>query len=77
MESIEKDLFKKMEDEKNDATKPFPNAEKASAAEINKGGDPRLRNYMGKENTGVEGPNWEKMSRWVDGPTTLNAGIFK
>jgi hypothetical protein len=77
MESIEKDLFKKMEDDKNHATKPFSNAEKASAAEINKGGDPRLRNYMGRENTGVEGPNWDKMSRWVDGPTTLNAGIFK
>ncbi len=76
METNNKDLFKKMETEKDDATKPFPNAEKPSAAE-NKGGDPKAKNYMGKDDSGVEGPNWDKVSKNADGDTSQNAGTFK
>ncbi len=77
MESINKDLAKKMEADKDDATKPFPNAEKDSAAEINKGTDPKVKNYKGKEDAGVEGPNWNKKSKDAEGDTGQNAGIFK
>lgn len=77
MEPQGKDLKQKMEDDKDDATKPFPNAQNSSAAEINKGGDPKLKNYMGKDNAGPEGPNWNKMSKDSDGDTSQNAGVFK
>ncbi|HVW96942.1 MAG TPA: hypothetical protein VHA56_13310 [Mucilaginibacter sp.] len=77
MEPREKDLNKKMEDEKDDATKPFPNAQKESAAKINRGIDPKQRNLLGRDDTGPEGPNWDKKSKEVDGDTSENAGIFK
>ncbi len=70
-------LHKKIEDDKDDATKPFSNAEKSSAAEINRGGDAKSRNFLGKDNTGEEGPNFKKKSKEVDGDTGQNAGVFK
>ncbi len=78
METIDDDPIKrKLARDKNDATRPFDNCENENAPEINKAGDARTRNYMNLENQGIEGPNWTKMSRDIDGPTGPNAGIFK
>jgi len=77
MEPREKDLKQKMEDDKDDATERFPNAQNSSAAEINRGTDPNQKNYMGKSDTGPEGPNWNKKSKNSDGATSQNAGVFK
>ncbi|MGZ3871773.1 MAG: hypothetical protein ACXVJD_02580 [Mucilaginibacter sp.] len=76
MESDKKDLVKKMEDERDDATKPFANAEKSSAAEINRGDD-RSGNYNNGKNPETEGPDFDKKSKNSDGDTSENAGIFK
>lgn len=77
MDPREKDLKQKMEEDKDDATERFPNAQNSSAAEINRGTDPNQKNYMGKANTGQEGPNWDKKSENSDGDTSQNAGVFK
>jgi len=77
MDPREKDLNQKMEDDKDDATERFPNAQKSSAVEINRGTDPTQKNYMGKADAGPEGPNWDKKSKDSDGDTSQNAGVFK
>lgn len=75
MENEKRSLQKKMDDEKDNATEAFPNAQKESAAEINKG-DPKAKNYnFGKPDP--QGPNYDKESETVDGSTTANAGTFK
>jgi hypothetical protein len=75
MENEKKSLHKKMEEDKDNATKPFANAEKESAAEINRG-NPKAKNYnYGKADP--QGPNYDKESETADGDTTVNAGVFK
>lgn len=76
MKSNKEHLVKKMEDDKNNATKSFPNAEKASAAAINNGGDKKSKNYK-RGDDGINGPNMDKDSKGVDGDTTVNAGIYR
>ncbi|MDB5015187.1 MAG: hypothetical protein JWQ84_19 [Mucilaginibacter sp.] len=70
-------LDKMMEENKDDATAPSSNAAKASAAEVNRGGDPDSRNYMNKKDAGSEGPDFNKKSKGADGDTGQNAGVFK
>ena len=77
MDPREKDLKQKMEEDKDDATERFPNAQNSSAAEINRGTDPNQKNYMGKTDAGTEGPNWNEKSENSDGDTSQNAGVFK
>ncbi len=68
--------IEKREAGKDDATKPFPNSEKESAAEINRAGDKKSRYYKdGKPEP--QGPNYDSESITVDGDTTVNAGTFK
>jgi len=75
MENEKKSLHQKMEDEKDNATKAFPNAQKESAAEVNRG-NPEAKNYKnGKADP--QGPNYDADSITVDGDTTVNAGTFK
>jgi hypothetical protein len=77
MKNMNQGPLEKMKADKNNATRPFSNAENDFAVEINKGGDPKSRNYMEKDDTGSEGPNWDVMSKDVDGDTGPNAGVFK
>ena len=72
----EKPLNKKEEDQ-DDATKPFANSAKQSAAEVNKAGDKQSRNYNNQKDAGPEGPNFDIESEGVDGDTGQNAGVFK
>jgi hypothetical protein len=72
----EKPLSKREEDQ-DDATKPFANSAKQSAAEVNRAGDKRSRNYMNMEDTGPEGPNYDILSEDAEGDTSSNAGVFK
>jgi hypothetical protein len=77
MKSNSNGPLKKMEDDKNDATASFPNAEKPSAAEVNNSyGNKKSKNYMEGDDD-VNGPNFDKDSEGADGDTTVNAGIFK
>jgi len=77
MKSNSNGPLKKMEDDKNDATASFPNAEKSSAAKVNNSnGDKKSRNYMEGDDD-VNGPNFNEDSKGSDGDTTENAGIFK
>ena len=75
MENSNKPLHKKMEEDKDNATKSFPNAEKASAAEVNRG-NPQAKNYKNGK-ASAQGPNYNSDSITVDGDTTVNAGTFK
>jgi hypothetical protein len=78
MKSTDEPLNKKMDEDRDDATKPFSNAEKEGAAEINKAGDAKSRNYMNKEGEENEGgPDFNKKSKDVDGDSGQNAGVFK
>jgi len=77
METTNKHLDKKIQQDKNDATKPFSNVENDSAVEINRAGDADSRKYMGKKNEKHGGPNWNKMSKDADGDTSQNAGVYK
>jgi hypothetical protein len=77
MKNINRPLDKKMEDEQDDPTKSFANEAKKSAAEVNRAGDARSRNYMNKEDTGSEDPDFNKKSKGADGDTGQNAGVFK
>ena len=71
MENVNADPSKKKEEDKDDATKPFANSEKESAASINRSEGHKAR---GK---GPQGPNYDAESKNVDGDTTVNAGVFK
>jgi hypothetical protein len=77
MKSNSNGPLKKMEDDKNDATAPFPNAEKPSATTVNNSnGNKKSKNYMEGDDD-VNGPNLGNDSKGADGDTTVNAGIFK
>jgi len=76
MKSNHRGPFKKMEEDKDDATATFPNAEKESAAEINNAGDGKSRNYMDGDDD-INGPDFDKYSKEADGDTTVNAGFHK
>ena len=71
MENINEGPANKKEADKDDATKPFANSEKESAASINRSEGHKDR---GK---GPQGPNYDVESDSVDGSTTNNAGTFK
>ena len=77
METNNKPLDKKIQEDKNDATKPFSNVENDSAVEINRAGDADSRKYMGRKDEKHGGPNWDKMSKDAEGDTGQNAGVFK
>jgi hypothetical protein len=77
METNNEPLDKKIQDDKNDATKPFSNVENDNAVEINRAGDEDSRKYMGKKNEKHGGPNWDKKSKDPEGDTGQNAGVFK
>jgi hypothetical protein len=83
MENIERNpsekdpIDQKIEEGKDDATAGFANAEKESAAEINRGGDEKSRRYMNKGGKDNQGPNWNKKSKAADGDTSSTAGVFK
>ncbi len=69
--------LKKMEEDKNNAARSFPNAEKPRDAQVNsRNGHTKSKNYM-EDNDGVNGPNFGKDAKNADGDTTVNAGIFK
>ncbi len=73
----EKPLNKKEESDQDDPTKPFANSAKRSAAEVNRAGDARSRNYLNKDDAGPEGPNFDVLSKDAEGDTSQNAGVFK
>jgi hypothetical protein len=77
MGTTNKPLDKKIQEDKNEATKPFSNVENDSAVEINRAGDADSRKYMGRKNEKHSGPNWDKISKDADGDTGQNAGVFK
>jgi hypothetical protein len=76
MEPGKKNLSDKMDAERDDATKSFENANKESAAEINRG-DAKSKTYKGEGRKEPQGPNYNKESKNADGDTTINAGVFK
>jgi hypothetical protein len=77
MKTINKGLAEKMKADKNDATKPFSNAQNDTAVEINRAGEDKTRNYMGKKSKESRGPDWNKDNEASDGDTSSNAGVFK
>ena len=77
MESTIEKPVNKQEEDQDDPTKPFANSAKQSAAEVNRAGDKRSRNYNNLEDTGPEGPNYDVESEDVEGDTGQNAGVFK
>jgi|GEM_PF-1630242 len=66
-----------VEEGKDDASKGFANAEKESAAEVNRAGDAKTRHYKNKKGEDPQGPNWNKTSKNADGDTSSTAGVFK
>ncbi len=77
MKSNSEKPFNKNEEDQDDPTKPFANSAKRSAAEVNRAGDARSRNYMNLDDAGPEGPNYDVTSEDADGDTSQNAGVFK
>ena len=76
MENKNEGPANKQEADKDDATKAFENSETEFAAEINRGGDKKSRNYKDGDDA-TNGPNWDKDSDSEEGDTTINAGTFK
>jgi hypothetical protein len=76
MKSVNEGPLKKADKNKDDPAKPFPNAEKESAAEVNKPENDKVRNYMEGDDD-VNGPDLDQGSKAEDGDTSVNAGVFK
>ena len=76
MENMNEGPVNKHEADKDDATKAFENSETEFAADVNRGGDKKTRNYKEGDDE-KNGPNWDRDSTSAEGDTTVNAGTFK
>ncbi len=78
MKVMMENLAKWLDDERDNATKGCANCEKATAIDVNHGGDANTRHYMNHNDPNdKQGPNWNLYSKGVDGVTSASAGVFR